>query len=270
MDPQTFLLQSHTTLVSHPLQLEIEGAQEAASGEITELLHYELANDEIYFPQSFAEDPNHFLLRFTDLIDPATSLQTSLYTINGQTPKDITISDNGYEISLMLEEALVLGEQIQVNLKSVKGISGKESQDLNLDQTYHDQINFIEVVDTKKIQLLHDVPLDREVADGLNFNILDETIDIAPQLDPEDAKILWLDFSPELTSDKTYHLEIPPRLGQRKQPISGSIRSFSVDTRPPEISDVEVLSADQIIVSFTEAIDSIMAIIPGHYLINNT
>lgn len=259
-----FIVTSRYILTENTILILLEELKDLAGNRSDSILT-EVDNRSMRLGELVVVDENRIQLVFTALLDPATSLLASKFRINGQTPKEVDIGQNGFEAMLTSSQPFLLKDSIAIEIFELKSQEGKETGSLLTKTWYDDQIEEVYVKNSQLIQVLHQLALDKASAEGGLFSLIDQFIEVEPLVNQSDPKLLQLILSEALIANQSYELRLPPRRSKDGLSIAGSTRTINHDQSPPEVILIESLNENEILVSFDEALDPVLSLITSYY-----
>ena len=259
-----FLITSAQEITANLIRLTLQNLMDL-NGNQSEIVTVEIPNENITLGEASIINEDRIQLVFSKKLDPASAVLSENYLVNGQTPEDVHIQDNQFEVVLSLGKPLLLLDSAVVKIRTLKSIDGKESRDIVRGLWYDDQIEDLFVVNPRLIQILHKTDLDKAFAENGVYHLKDETIQLQPIIIQSDRRVLQLALSHPLNTNAAYDLVLPARQDHAKNLIPGSTRSILYDKQPPALTAIDVLNEREILVSFDEDLDPILALITSFY-----
>src|SRR5690606_15309704 len=237
-------------------------------GNRTESLSVDIPNDQVKLGSAFIIKEDLIQLVFTQKMDPARTALSTPYLINGRRPKAVVLQESQFDVGLLLSHTLPLLDSATVEIEPLVSALGKDLSKSICQLWYDDQVEDLYFVNAQLIQLVHSKALDKEAAENVGYHLKDQDVQIQPIINQTDTRLLQLALSPAISPNIVYDLVLPPREDHGKNAISGSIRRIVYDRRPPALTAIEAINEREIIVSFDEALDPVLALVPSYYQLN--
>lgn len=262
-----FLITSTQEITTDLVRITIQSLADL-NGNQSETVTAEIQNENITLGAASIINETLLQLVFTKRTDPISTVLLEKYLINGQIPEEVHVQDTQFEVLLSLSKPLLLLDSVLVEIRSLKSIHGKESQDIVQRLWYDDQVEDLFVVNPQLIQILHKIELDKAFAESGVYYLQDESTELQPIINQSDLHVLQLALSHPLKPNTAYDLVVPTRQDHAKNSIPGSTRSILYDKQPPALTAIDVLNEREILVSFDEDLDPILALITAFYSLN--
>src|SRR5690606_35323957 len=150
-----------------------------------------IPNDKIMLGNAKIIKEDLIALDFSAEVAPSAVLPEK-YLINGEAPNEVSLQENRFEIHLHLPEAMILGDSVAVEIKSIAGKEGGENQGLKKVLFYDDGIEELYMLNPQLIQILHQYELDETTTEKDAFTIKDQDINLQPLVSQTHPKLLQL------------------------------------------------------------------------------
>lgn len=261
------LVSSASEMTANLIHVSIQNLADL-HGNRTEAIQVNIQNDQVKLGGSSIITEDLIQLTFTQKMDPDFTLLPDKYLINDQTPEEVKLQDNEYEVWLSLRNSLLLRDSVLIEVHPIKSLHGKEGQAASRQLWYDDLLEDLFMINSQLIQLVHTDALDRSAAANGIYRVKDLAIQLQPIINQSDPRVLQLALSHPLNPDTAYELILPPRLDHMKRLIPGSTRHIIYDMSPPQLTAVEAISDVEVLVSFDEALDPILSLVPSFYDVN--
>ncbi|WP_143959539.1 lamin tail domain-containing protein [Litoribacter populi] len=207
--------------------------------------------------------PNHVLLTFSDFLDPKTSIFSDRYFIQGSHPSSVEIEENGYQVSLHLEQNLILMDSVFAEISVLKNMAEARFTDLRDQLIYEDGVEHIDIQTANSLMIHHAVPV--VLLEEMAFQFEESDISIQAFTNQTAPELTHLILSKPLEESQTYTLLLPRRKVDSRNFLPGSRRIIVFDRTAPKIGSVEAHLENEIMVTFDEDLDPIMAMVANHY-----
>jgi len=236
-------------------------SQEIISGNLTLViadnlepmkLNFTVDNRDIKASEIKVLDANTLLISFNHFIDPATATQTSLFKIDNQSPLEIYLEENGYEVILILKNDLSSGAIYQAELGPFKNKEALEGLKMKYSIAYK---NYLESVLVKnQFQILLNYYLEISKVEKALF-IIEETSDTLKLIEQPNPYQLILESKFPLEEGVSYNLSTSFLTSEKGLHIPGLKVNFTWDETPPQVVNVFSIGKKEILVVFSEEID---------------
>lgn len=233
-------------------------------GNITPEIELEIETGDIAIGEIIVTSPKTILVSFGQFFLESSVAQTSNFQVNGRSPSNIEIKENGYQVELLFSEDFILGSTLSVSALNIQNNQSGETSSSRKELRYHDFIENVFLLEQDIISIFHEVEIRSSSADTLLFKI-EENEAFSFEAFVPDPKQIQLRSSQLFEEGPVYSLEIPLRWSERGLPLHASKREFIWDRTPPEVANVSPVDNQKILVSFSESLDPIYAILPSIY-----
>ncbi len=254
-------------LTDEVLRLRVPLVQ-ARSGEISRNLEYALNHSLFAVSRTSIWDQQTLEITFTDFPDPGKVLFPESYRIGSRPPKEVHLSENGYQVSLLLQETLGLGDTVSIAVAAVNTSEGKSSRPHEASLAYHDGILDLWMEQGQLLRIKQQESLDTTQPWMGDFLVLEEELRPAALLNQSRPDQIQVILDVPIPAGTVWTLQIPPRLTENGTLLPGSLRSFSWNPLPPELLEVEPLPANQLLLHFDKELNPVLAVVPGFYSVN--
>ncbi|WP_375584905.1 lamin tail domain-containing protein [Cyclobacterium xiamenense] len=241
---------------------------ETGSGEHGRNVEYELDQSLFIIGNSSFRDQETLEISFTDFPDPGSVLFPENYRIGGRPPKEVQLSGNGYQVSLLLQETLGLGDTVSIAVAPIHTANGKSSRPHDSSLVYHDGILDIWMEQAQLLRIRQEESLDSTQPWMGDFLVLEEELQPEAFLNQSRPNQIQVILDVPIPVGASWTLQIPPRLTESGTRLPGSLRSFSWNPLPPELLEVEPLPANQLLLHFDKELNPVLAVVPGFYSAN--
>lgn len=263
----TLVLYFTDPLVADSQQISLLNVTAKNEEDLTMDLSVEIRNDTISLGEVSIVSPERVRLSFSRFLDQAVASQTSVYQVNGQNPVDVLLKDSMYAVEIQLDNPLSLFQIHEVTASRSRGDNGIENQNQKRAVYYDDYLESVFAIDSKTIQLLHDLELDLESLDMEGFRILDRDFTFQRSGESGDLRVLSLSLNVALEENLEYLLTIPARRSRRGIWIPGSQKKIIWDQTPPTLVSASGRGPNELLLIFSEPIDPVFAEIPQNFRI---
>lgn len=233
-------------------------------GNITPEIELEIETGDIAIGEIIVTSPKTILVSFGQFFLESSVAQTSNFQVNGRSPSNIEIKENGYQVELLFSEDFILGSTLSVSALNIQNNQSGETSSSRKELRYHDFIENVFLLEQDLISIFHEVEIHSSSADALLFKVEENEAFSFEAFFP-DPKQIQLRSSQLFEEGPVYTLTIPLRWSERGLPLHASKREFVWDRTPPEVANVSPVDNQKILVSFSESLDPIYAILPSIY-----
>lgn len=235
---------------------------------LTELIAFEVDNQKIQLGRILVENPNLLKLSFSQPFYSADITQTSKFKINGDTPLENLVNQNGFSVQLDLSTPLIIDQEVKIEIEALRNSDQTIGDPVKEAFVYTDEIESFFALSANQINIGSLVDLDFSSFQASDFSILDTDITFSEIHSSVDQKSFILNTSSEFEENVSYTLQIPPRKSSGGQLLNGSFRDFVWDATPPQLVRVFGIGKDEVFVIFSEPIDPVFAMILNNYSIS--
>lgn len=233
-------------------------------GNITPEIELEIEIDGILLGEILVTSPKTMLVSFNRFFLESSVAQTSNFQVNGRLPSDIEIKENGYQVELLFTEDLILNSTLSISALNIQNNQTGEASSSSKEVRYHDFIENVFLMEQDLISIFHEVEIRSSSADALLFKIEENDAFAFEAFVPE-PKQIQLRSSQLFEEGPVYTLEIPLRWSERGLPLHASKREFVWDRTPPEIVNISPVDNQKTLVSFSEPLDPVYALLSSIY-----
>lgn len=240
-------------LVSYDLELlDIQDQDESN----TSLISVSIDNRQAALGDVWILSPDRLRLSFSQVIDAASIVQSSIFSIAGQQPSEIELLESQYEVELVLASSLFPGQSFEVIVGPFHSIKGIKTDKSSLSVDYRAAVSDLFVLDDVTVELQFYEPL---VSFVENFQFRENDMRISHVIS-DDRRLIRLNLERPLEEFLVYELMIPLAFTLEGATLSGAFMDVIYDRTPPELISVLSLSATRLLFVFSEPIDRAFAI----------
>ena len=241
---------------------------EALSGQMTTAIDIELDHRFIRLGDVLIKNPELIELSFSQSYDASSVSQASKFRVNGAIPSGLTLSDDGFSMSLELSQALSLAQEIKVESEAIQNKNQLMGEPSEFRLFYEDGIAEIFALTDSRLLIGHSESLNRNTFSISDFILLESEITFSEAQGQESNQVVLIP-NEVFEENINYTLAIPPRWTTRGKLLHGSYRDFVWDATAPELIQVLIVGRRELILLFSEPLDPIYAGILGNYAIEN-
>ncbi|WP_162416227.1 lamin tail domain-containing protein [Cyclobacterium roseum] len=260
-------LYAQVPLTSDILDIRLPMVQ-ARTGEISLNEAYKLDHSQFAVSRLDILDYQTIELTFTDFPDPGSVLFPEHYRIGTRPPLEVRLMENGYQVSLSLQENLMVGDTLQASITSVKGENGKASLPREASMLFDDGILDLWMENAQLLHLRQQIPLDKNTPWDGDFHFLEDDRGLETLLNQSKPEQIQVIIDEPLPVGSLWTLRIPARMGANGRRLPGSLRPVSWSPLAPELLEVELLPEHNLLLHFDKKLNPVLAVVPGFYSVN--
>lgn len=196
-------------------------------------------------------------LFFSQILQASSIVQSSIFSVQGQSPASVELLENGYSVDLKLSQPLILGQVISIQVGPYRSLNGTLTTSSQFSFLYQNPLLAIEVRDDSRIDLMVREPIAFYYSD---FAIREESSYTLSHQILENGRLIRLEVQPVLEELVSYELLVPLSFTKEGVSVPGFSVGFLYDRTPPEVVGVIPLAANRLLVIFSEGIDRALAI----------
>ncbi|MDN3687759.1 lamin tail domain-containing protein [Cyclobacterium jeungdonense] len=260
-------LHAQVPLTSDILDIRLPMVQ-ARTGEITLNEAYKLDHSQFTVSRLEIWDNQTIQVTFTDFPDPGSILFPENYRVDMQSPKEVRLMENGYQISISLKENLMVGDTLQASIASVKGANGKASLPREASMLFDDGILSLWMENAQLLQIRQRIPLDKISPWDEDFHFLEDDRGLEALLNQSKPEQIQVIIDEPLPVGALLTLQIPIRNGEAGDRLPGSLRPVSWSPLAPDLLEVQLLPENRLLLHFDKELNPVLAVVPGFYSLN--
>ncbi|SNS33557.1 Lamin Tail Domain [Belliella buryatensis] len=241
---------------------------EAQDGQLTAEIGIELDHRLIRMGDILIRSPELIELSFSQFYEASSVSQANKFRINGAVPSGLTLSEDGFSLTLELSQVLRLEEEIKVEAEAVQNKNQLMGEPSEILLVYEDGVSEFFAISESRLVMNHQESLNQNSFSISDFKLLESEITFSTEQDQDNNQIVLIPGE-VFEENINYTLAIPPRWTVRGKLLHGSYRDFVWDATAPELTQVLIVSSQEIMLLLSEPLDPIYAGILSNYTIEN-
>lgn len=260
-------LHAQVPLNSDLIRIQLPMVQ-ARTGEISRDEAYELDHSQFAVSKLEIWDHQTIQVTFTDFPDPGSILFPENYRIGMQAPQEVRLMENGYQVSISLNETLMVGDTLQASIASLKGTNGKASLPHAASVIYDDGILDLWMENAQLVHIRQHISLNKNFPWEGDFYFLEDDRVLEALLNQSKPEQIQVIIDEPLPAGALLTLRVPARNGEAGNRLPGSLRTVSWSPFAPELLEVELLPENKLLLHFDKELNPVLAVVPGFYSVN--
>lgn len=232
--------------------LDLQDQDEASTGVIA----VSIDNSQALLGDVWILSPDRLRLSFSQSVDAASIVQSSIFSIVGQQPSEVKLLESQHEVELILVSPLLIGQSFDVKVGPFRNVEGTKTDKSSLLVDYRVPISDIFVLDDVTIELQFHEALAGFIE---RFQFRESDMSISHEI-LDDRRLVQLNLESPLEEFLVYELIVPLGFTLEGATSSGAFVDVIYDRTPPELISVLSLSATRLLFIFSEPIDRVFAV----------